>query len=189
MSDDKCEHCGEKFCMCPDRARNPTSQSERPEGCIECGRTRAKCICDDGTYVPEDASLEFWQTRIEKEAAREWWIRGSTAWPIGGTNAQYPAGWLKSEAIHVIEFSAYEKVCKERDAYKRAEAENDERFQIEIGMLSKHISTLTLALVETKAECERLDRLVEVLKETALILEPAMNPSESECATTRLEKY
>ncbi len=186
MSDDKCEHCGEKFCMCPDRARNPTPQSERPEGCIECGRTRAKCICDDGTYVPEDASLEFWQTRIEKEAAREWWINLNLQ---SKSSLATPHDTRLFSGVHVIEFSAYEKVCKERDAYKRAKAENDERFQIEIGMLSKHISTLTLALVETKAECERLDRLVEVLKETALILEPAMNPSESECATTRLEKY
>ncbi len=53
---------------------------------------------------------------------REWWIRGSTAWPIGGTDAQYPAGWLKSGANHVISYDAYAQLERERDELREVNA-------------------------------------------------------------------
>ena len=49
------------------------------------------------------------------------------------------ASWLYKEDVNVVEHSTYLTLEKERDAYKKAKEENDERFQLENAELKRQL--------------------------------------------------
>ncbi len=65
------------------------------------------------------------------------------------------------QVSHVCMFSSREVITlrtklseceREKDAYKKAKAENDERFQLEIGTLKAHVQELEAEVARLKGE-------------------------------------